>query len=443
MAIDLLSAFKKQQQPQAPQMSSPLVGMNTPQGVKYVSMPSTPIGVTAKSPTTSMSAPQTTLPKAQANPVYTPPPAAPKTTEPTQPQTPQAPAAPTFSGILGQLVNRAGSPPQQAQNHTQQGAAYGAGSIPIAAQARDIAQQFGQQYAKVGEAGAKFRAGQLTTGTTPVAEGNAAVTAQSTAAQQAALAQGQQAALQGINQQLAGQQQASSAANAAAGQEYTGYGQQLGALNNAAGLAQPNVGGIGQVPYSPIDLAQGAPLGSTQPGGVAAAGNLLGQFAGAQAAGAAPGSVQAQQIAQVEGYKSALQQGQNLQAQLSDLITQFGLNPNDINGVNRGLQAIARNVSSPQYKILQNYINDIANTYAQVLTPPNGSATDTTRSIAASMLDATASGKSILQTMQSLDEAAKAKIAGVPTIGGGSTGNTNFGGGTTVQTSAGPVNTNW
>lgn len=123
------------------------------------------------------------------------------------------------------------------------------------------------------------------------------------------------------------------------------------------------------------------------------------------------------QSQQIATFQSALQQGQNLQSQLTDLISTFGLNPNDINAANSGLQAIARNTSSPQYKILQNYVNDIANTYAQVLTPTGGSQTDTTRSIASSMLDATASGQSILAVMQSLDQAAQAKIAGVSTTG--------------------------
>jgi len=40
------------------------------------------------------------------------------------------------------------------------------------------------------------------------------------------------------------------------------------------------------------------------------------------------------------------------------------------------------------------------------------------------MLDATASGQSLLTVMQSLDQAAKAKIAGVPTQTGSSSGNT-------------------
>jgi hypothetical protein len=138
------------------------------------------------------------------------------------------------------------------------------------------------------------------------------------------------------------------------------------------------------------------------------------------------GNITSSQVTQQATYQSALQQGQALQSQLTDLIRTFGLNPSDINAANTGLQKIAQNTSSPQYKILQNYVNDVANTYAQILTPPGGSATDTTRSIAASMIDATASGQSMITTMQSLDQAAQAKIANVvtPTSSASSGGST-------------------
>lgn len=358
--------------------------------------------------------------------------------------TPASVEKPTFPGLLGSLASTSQAGSEPAKNYTEQTAQYGAGNLPIGQSAADIAKEYGQKIADVGGQGARFEAGQLSTGTSPVASGNAAITAQTTAAQQQALATGEEAALQGTGQQLTAEQQAANAANAAAGQATAGQGQEISGLGTAAGLAQPTLGGIGQVPFSPTDQSQGAPLGSTQPGGIQAAGSLLGELQGAQALGAAPGTAEAgvigTQKAQVEGYKSALQQGQNLQAQLTDLIGTFGLNPNDINAVNAGLQKIAQNVSSPQYKILSNYVNDIANTYAQVLTPPGGSATDTTRSLATSMLDATAKGTSLIQTMKSLDQAAQAKIAGVSTTGSQNSVGPKTG---TVQTKAGAVNTDW
>jgi hypothetical protein len=221
--------------------------------------------------------------------------------------------------------------------------------------------------------------------------------------------------IQGVQTQQSGFNQAGNLAT-------TGQGLAQNALGTAAGLAAPQLGSIGQVPFNPLNQQQGSVLGS-QGGGLGQAGQLLGQFQGAQ-------STASDQFQQTEQYKSALQQGQNLQSQFTDLISSFGLNPSDINVVNAGIQKIAQNTSSPEYQMLQNYVNDIANTYAQILTPPGGSATDTTRSIALSMLNATASGQSLITVMQGLDEAAKAKIAGVNTnntgTSGGSTGGSGF-----------------
>jgi len=262
------------------------------------------------------------------------------------------------------------------------------------------------------------------------------------------------------NQSLAQTLQALTSQREAATTAYTGQanaqGQAGGLLtsagnqySSAAGLAQPQVTGYGQTSFDPLTGSFGDGSGNLDPqsqastfaknvingsmtydqavasmGYAGGAGktfldNALTQAGGnplqLQASGSANQAIIGDQTQTVAGYQSALQQGQNLQAQLTDLITTFGLNPGDVNAVNVGLQKIANNVSDPRYKMLQNYVNDIANTYAQILTPPGGSATDTTRGIAASMLDETASGKSLIQVMGSLDEAAKAKIAGVPT----------------------------
>lgn len=236
------------------------------------------------------------------------------------------------------------------------------------------------------------------------------------------------------------------------GAAVTGQGQQIGAAGTAAGLGKPSVEGYGQTTFDPLTQKFGGSGGNLDPqtqatslaqkvmsgqmtydqalsslgyAGSVGATFLNNAITGAggnplqlQASGSANQGVVGSQTEQVNQYKSALQQGKNLQAQLGDLITTFGLNPTDLNAVNLGLQKIASQKSDPHYKQLSNYVNDIANTYAQVLTPPGGSATDTSRGIAQSMLDATASGSSIMDTMRSLDNAAQAKIAGVPTIGG-------------------------
>lgn len=265
----------------------------------------------------------------------------------------------------------------------------------------------------------------------------------------AAVVQGQEAAVQQA------QSNTLAADTAQLGQDTTGQGQQLGALGTAASAAAPI-----QAPYSnqvldpqtgqPVNPASSAAMTSAvaqqvadiQQSGKSTAQALsdlsaygqpavdalnkalgtnfnfnanAGAASGAASAAATPGAINSQQQTQVAGYQSALQQGQNLQSQLTDLITTFGLNPSDANAVNQGLQKIALNTSDPHYQQLSNYVNDIANTYAQILTPTGGSQTDTTRSIASSMLDATAKGTSLIDVMKGLDQQAQAKIAGVPT----------------------------
>lgn len=419
-----LSPFSVQNATQKPAFNT---GVTTPSSLAKKSVPGVVAPPAVSTPAVSP-APQTQPVQTSSAPVkglLTPGTAslAPVSTlPPPQPQT-------TFSGLVGGIAN-ASQPNAQAQKYTQQTADYGKNSYDIGQQAQDIAKQFGQRYADVGGKGARFEAGQLTTGTTPVAEGNAAVTAQTTAAQQAALAQGEQAALQGLGYELTGANQAASAANQAAGQAYTGQGQQITGLNAAAGLAQPNLGSIGQVPYSPLDLSQGSPLGA--PGGSAAdAARVAGSFQGAQAAAAAPGQTQANiygtQVGQQAAYQSAHQQAGALTSQLNDLISSFGLNPSDLSAVNAGIQTIAKNTSDPRYKILNNYLADVASRYSQILTPPGGSSTDTTRAVAAGMLDNLASGNSIQTVLQSLDQQAQAVVANVvtPQAGGNtsSTGN--------------------
>lgn len=143
-------------------------------------------------------------------------------------------------------------------------------------------------------------------------------------------------------------------------------------------------------------------------------------------ANSAQTNVAGQQAQQIQSWTSALQQGQNLKAQFTDLIGKFGLNPADLNAANVGLQKIASNVSDPNYQNFHNYVADIANTYAQILTPSGGSQTNQTRDIANSLLNSTMSGQGLLNVMQTLDEQAKAKIAGVSTSGGlGSTSSSN------------------
>lgn len=258
------------------------------------------------------------------------------------PSTTTASGGTTFPGIINSLATTAQNGSTVGQNATNATLNYGAGNIPIGTDAANIASQYGQQIANVGAHGAQFEGGQLTTGTSPVAQGNAAVTAQTTAAEQTALAQGEQGALQGTAQQLTAQQQAADAAELAAGQANTAQANTQSGLTNAGTLSAPtsnfpfkfdpltgsftNAAGASagsltynpttdaatlakevinnQIPYSDAVTAMGyAPngvgTGALQQAIVQAGGNIAaleGQASGISAAAAAPGQAAATNI---------------------------------------------------------------------------------------------------------------------------------------------------
>ena len=219
-------------------------------------------------------------------------------------------------------------------------------------------------------------------------------------------ANGEQGLLQ--NQYLTGLNAAETAYNQATNQ----WQNQIGATESAMNAVAPQAYGYTSQPYLPGSntFAQGGQSATER---AVQAGNIQGANATAQA-----------QTQQKQAYTSAHQQAQNLVSQASDLMKSFGLNPSEVNAANMGIQAIARNTSDPHYQGLMNYFTDIASRYSQILTPAGGSSTDTVRATAQGMIDSTASGSSIQQVFNMLDQQAQAVIAGVTTNQNGNT-NTN------------------
>lgn len=262
------------------------------------------------------------------------------------------------------------------------------------------------------------------------------------------LAASKQAAL---SSQYQGQTNLLSAAN-------TQQGLQQSGLNQAAGLVAPQLGQYGQAQYSPL----GGTVGGGTGAGVSPSDpfyQTMQTYAQALATGqgtAIPGSIsgnpalqaqllqmaqqinpnfnynqstatgqsQQQQTGQTQQYQSAAKQAQNLGLQLQQIVTQAGINPNDVNGINSFVQKVANNTSDLNYATFQNLISDLASTYAQVLTPAGGAVTDKVRDISSSLLNATQSGQSILQVMKNLDAQVQAKIAGTQTAYGTNTNTT-------------------
>jgi hypothetical protein len=207
--------------------------------------------------------------------------------------------------------------------------------------------------------------------------------------------------------------------------DITGGSSSLNPLNSVSSLAQKVI--IGQMSYADA-VASGGSVSNFQ----SALNSAIAQtdpnynYVTGQASAAGQAAVTLAQTQQKAQYTSAYQQTTNLGSQLNNLISTFGLNPSDINAVNAGLQKIAQQTSGVQYQELNNYINDVASRYAQILTPLGGTSTDTSRSIASSMLNNTMSGQGIAGTLAGLDQQAQAVIAGVitPAVSNGGSSST-------------------
>lgn len=348
------------------------VGMSTPQGTKYVpTAPTTPtpvaMGVTAKTPANSMPTPAMGLPKTQQNPVVTPAPVTPITSTP----------APTFPGLLGQAANQAGTLNTQAGtiNNTATQIGQQGQMSPEELEARNQLNQMG---------GVANSAGLLARETSPevyLQQGRENLARQSAEAARQSLAgtvdayAAERAANTGAYQQQASAQNSAGGLQNAAG----------GLLTAAAGQAQPQLGSIGQVPFSPVSQEQGSPLGA--PGGTAAdAAKVQGGFNGAVAAATAPGTVQAQntitsgttgvntaaqgyqQTAQNYNQMSALNSTADLQAkQVQNVFASTGLNNVSSTDYNTAINKLSGRLGSANVTALNTSLQELRTAYTNLL----------------------------------------------------------------------------
>lgn len=140
-----------------------------------------------------------------------------------------------FSGILDSLLG-ASKPTREQERTRKEMERIARENKAIADNAARISEQYGQEIARVGDLGAGAVAGNLSTGTNVVGAGNAAIASQSASQRMNALAQAQQAALKGTEQQLTGQQQTAEAFQPSLQAALTQQQQQLSGLGTAAGL---------------------------------------------------------------------------------------------------------------------------------------------------------------------------------------------------------------
>lgn len=260
------------------------------------------MGVTAKSPTTNVTPPPTTIPKTQQNPVATPaptnsagnagllgqaasqytPPALPNYnssqpattvynngvastnqngtqiggyTPPTQPAQPQAqvPQPTTFAGTTGALVQAAQQGSPNATSATQgllQAPTQNAGLV---SQAQDIGTQYGDNISKIENQGNALAGSYVNgAGLAPVSQGLKGQAEQTTAAEVAGQQAAEQAALNPLDRELTAQAQGQSGLQAAGGIANTQQQNEQSGLQQGASLAQPSATSQGQTTFNPL-----------------------------------------------------------------------------------------------------------------------------------------------------------------------------------------------
>lgn len=181
-----------------------------------------------------------------------------------------------------------------------------------------------------------------------------------------------QGRLAGVQQANALREQALTGQLAAAtdlyGQTLTGQGQQLQALYNAAGLAAPQLGAVGQVPFSPLDMGQGNILGSNAQGGIQGAGALMGELEAAKQRALTGGTAQTNTFANI--YGDAQSQAAQISQQrnainevgnqvLSLLETNPDINKFALQYGNKKLNQLSTQLSDPRYAALNTYIRTL------------------------------------------------------------------------------------
>ncbi len=255
-------------------------------------------------------------------------------------------------------------------------------NLELANQAQDIANKAGQKISDIGGQGARGSAGYLTTGTSPVGEGNAAILNQTTAAQQRAVSEGANTQLQGIGYGLNAQGQVQSALTSAAG--FTQPTTQFGVLTNPQ-TGQPVSGNLGNA------ITMGTNITSIQDG-QAKINNLDQQAGGAK---------------------------NNLQLAISIAKQVPGMNTN-APAINTFKQVYGSNFStSPQWASFQAQVESVKNAYAAMGIDPGISDWNNISVDALNYLAETLD-KNVNNNKQGIQQNISQLQSG---LGGGSTGN--------------------
>lgn len=285
-------------------------------------------------------------------------------------------------------------------------------------QATQIAQDYGKEIADSGTAYQKAAAGDVTSGTTPVAEGNQNVALNTAANLTNSLTNAGNFALSGVQQA----QNANTAASTA--------------LGTVAGLAQPSQAAFGQTTFDPTT---GTYSGGTS-GGLPA--DVMQQYAQMAVNGnysAIPSSITSNPVLNAQlnvaaqalnpNYEPvtasgastvlagipALQSANTAATGISNTVQTYlqqnpDINPSSLAVGNTLQQWIqGQQLTDPRYQTLFNYLNEYTNTLAPIL-GVGGDATNLKTEIAQNMVNAAASGQSISQVLNAINQLATNKV---------------------------------
>lgn len=310
----------------------------------------------------------------------------------------------------------------------------------IGEEARRLSAMYGDEIQKLGKLGAGAVAGDLSTGSNVVGSGNAAIASQSVSQRMQALGEAQAAALEGTGQQLTGQQQVTNALSQTLGSANTQQQQGISGLSSAAGFAQPSPAGYGQTTFNP--LTGGFTSGQAGLDPTAAANQLAqavrsGQMTYEQAVsslGYAGGAGQQflnqalgqgfnipQSTATIEGQSAVIGQLPGLESAhtaaggIKNKITTYlaanpSLNPTELAVGNKLQQWIeGKQLTDPKYQTLFNYLNEYTSTLAPIL-GVGGDATNLKTEIAQSFINAAASGQSIAEVLENMQQLSEGKL---------------------------------
>ena len=258
----------------------------------------------------------------------------------------------TYGGLIKRLGNQQDSNYNKAaQNNIRLLEETARGNQQYANYARDISNAAGQRISDIGGQGARGQAGYLTTGTSPVGEGNAAVLAQTTAAQQRAVSEGANMQLAGNAQGLTAQQQQQAGFTSAAGQALTGQSTQQNALGTAAGYMQPTSNIILRDPTT------GEVIGNQNLESLAATqGRLSGIQSGASSAASALGGSQATLTQAYQEGKAQLRAANNIEPQIVQTINSNNLNSTQISALTNLNQWFSGQTSQPEQQVLSKQV---------------------------------------------------------------------------------------